>query len=724
MSAAPSGAEPAPQSHNPQPSRERLADVVTLALLVLAAVVLGVSLGSGAWLPVPVYLLSLAGILLVVGLLRRAGWLKLVGPLLFYDLLRSARRGRHVWTRGLYAGLLLFLLFLAFVGSRSNAEMSAGQRAARLAQEYFESFMAVQLVVVLVLTPAYVAGAIADEKDRKTLEFLLATDLRNREIILSKLGARLANLLLLILTGLPILSILQFLGGVDPNLVLAGFAATFLTMAGLGGLSVFTSIHYQKPRDAIAVAYLFVFGYYAVSFLAFAGLHSPAVRAWALPLGVFTLRFDDVAGFFNTGNLLLVLGQVAAAGRAGRLDQVIPRLLRDYALFMGVVAGLCTLLAMLRLRAAALKDTQGKGRRARAARAKPPVGRQPMLWKEVFAEGGVRFNWMTAVVMTVLLVVTFLPVVFIFLHHLARPYVFHRDWQSLPGEINLWVRTCTAAVGGLSLLAVAVRASTAYSGERDRQTLDSLLTTPLDSTPILVGKWLGAVLSVRLTWIWLALIWGVGLATGGLHWLALPLLGLAWAVFAGFEATIGLWYSLLSKTSLRATVATLLTTVAAALGHWLPWMCCVVVPGLAGSGLEYVAKVQGGLTPPAVLFSLAFYGGELSGYDGRGWLEMIGFSLFGVFAWGVATVLLWSGLTLRFRALTLREEFVRPERGWGVARPRPVVLEPAPESRPFPVVKPRPVAPPVEAPRPPTRLSGAKLVDETWEKPRQEPPAS
>jgi hypothetical protein len=199
---------------------------------------------------------------------------------------------------------------------------------------------------------------------------------------------------------------------------------------------------------------------------------------------------------------------------------------------------------------------------------------------------------------------------------------------------------------------------------------------------------------------------------------------IAWAVFAGFEATVGLWFSLLSKTSLRATVATLSTTVAAALGHWLPWMCCLAVPRMTGHGLEYVAKVQGGLTPPAALFSLAFYGGEFSGYDGRGWLEMIGFSLFGVFAWGVATVLLWSGLTLRFRALTLREEFVRPERGWGVRRPRPVVLAPLLEPRPLPVPTPRPVAPPAEAPRPPTRLSGAKLVDETWEKPRQEPPAS
>jgi len=234
MSAAPSGAGPTPEFHNPHPWQELLADLVMLALAGVGVVILAASLLSGSWWPAPVYLLLLAALLLVGGALRWAGWLKLVGPLLFYDMLRSARRGRHVWTRGVYAGLLLFLLFVAYLGSRHYGG-SPAQREARLAQDYFEMFMAVQLVAVLVLTPAYVAGSIAEEKDRKTLEFLLATDLRNREIILSKLGSRLANLLLFVLTGLPILSILQFLGGVDPNLVLAGFAATFLTMAGLGG---------------------------------------------------------------------------------------------------------------------------------------------------------------------------------------------------------------------------------------------------------------------------------------------------------------------------------------------------------------------------------------------------------------------------------------------------------------------------------------------------------
>src|SRR5262249_18400665 len=93
--------------------------------------------------------------------------------------------------------------------------------------------------------------------------------------------------------------------------------------------------------------------------------------------------------------------------------------------------------------------------------------------------------------------------------------------------------------------------------------------------------------------------------------------------------------------------------------------------------------------------------------------------------YAVATVLLWSGLTLRFRALTMREEFTRPERGWA-PRPRPIVLD---TSLPVPVkpvpVEPRPTdAQPVERPveQPPPRLSGPRLSDETGQarKPRRD----
>ena len=51
----------------------------------------------------------------------------------------------------------------------------------------------VQGIAVLLLTPTLVAGVIADERQRKTLHYLLASRLSSGEIILGKLAARLLH---------------------------------------------------------------------------------------------------------------------------------------------------------------------------------------------------------------------------------------------------------------------------------------------------------------------------------------------------------------------------------------------------------------------------------------------------------------------------------------------------------------------------------------------------
>src|SRR5262249_38480724 len=45
--------------------------------------------------------------ILAAAILLRRGWLKLFGPVLFYDMVTSARRARYFALRGSYAGLLL-----------------------------------------------------------------------------------------------------------------------------------------------------------------------------------------------------------------------------------------------------------------------------------------------------------------------------------------------------------------------------------------------------------------------------------------------------------------------------------------------------------------------------------------------------------------------------------------------------------------------------------------
>ena len=88
--------------------------------------------------------------------------------------------------------------------------------------EIFTTFAVVQGVVVVLLTPALVGGAIADERRRKTLDYLLTSELSTSvEIVLGKLAARLLQVLVLVALGLPVVSLIGLFGGVDFRAALA-----------------------------------------------------------------------------------------------------------------------------------------------------------------------------------------------------------------------------------------------------------------------------------------------------------------------------------------------------------------------------------------------------------------------------------------------------------------------------------------------------------------------
>jgi ABC-type transport system involved in multi-copper enzyme maturation permease subunit len=620
-------------------------------------------------LPWPLHVLLWGQWLAVLIGLRCAGLFKLMGPVFFSDLVRMTRRGRYFLVRCLYAGALLFMLWVIWSSRVAwyGGSISANEMAA-FAGTFFYWFMAVQFGMVIVLTPAYTAGAIAEEKDRRTLEFILATDLRDREIVMGKLASRLVNLAFVVLAGLPVLSCLQFLGGIDPGLVLAGFAATALTMFSLAALSILCSVLVRKPRDAIILPYLFVPAYWTVSGLSLLLIVSPEWAAfpstadWTSPV---TLR--DVVEWLNAGNTVYALTKLAEAAGTTPLDQVLPGMLGRYAVFHGLFGLVCCTWAVLRLRSVALRESSRPARRrARRRLWDAPIGQWPMVWKEVVAEPGFRLHWLGRVFVGALVVAGFVPLWLI----LGDPFLSQQSEARL--AINAWVRGVGTGVACLMLLGVAVRAASSISGERDRQTLDSLLTSPLESADILYSKWVGSILGVRWAWIWLGVIWLIGVFTGGLNFLAVPLTLGAWLVLAAFVAALGLWFSTVSKTTLRATVWTLVTLVGLWGGHWLIWVCCAPCLIAAGPGAgvgsgdawRLVFEFHGfGLTPPATLALLAFQGQELTaGPDSANRVvgEIACCSLVGLAVWGAGAAMLWSATTTRFSHLYGRMPRARP----------------------------------------------------------------
>jgi len=644
-------------SNSRQSWRERGAFVILLALA-----------GAAWWyagrlspaLQFAVWVLLLALLLLVL----RRGWLKLCGPILFYELVRTARRRGLVRARIIYALLLLTVLVTLWLAQFIDKHDSLLElfdewqlppnAVAELNLAVTCIFLALQLFVAFLLTPAYVAAAIVEEKQRRTLEFLLATDLRNREIVLSMLVSRLANIFLVRLTGLPILALLQLLGGSDPALLRAGFEATGLTVLSLGSVAVLCSVYARKPLDAIVRSYLIVLAYLALTASAAELVRLvPAVASWPSDEEwTSPVTLSDVTSWASTGNIVTSIGTLKLGLEKGTpLNDLLPEQRADYAWFHGLTALTCVVWAVLRLRAVALKQASGPPPRRFKVResAAQRVGDDPMLWKEAFAKVRVRSGWLARLGAAILVGGPLLPGLGIV--GMAIWYFVDIGWDELSEAMYNWVRIAGTSVACLMLLAVAVRAAGSISGERERQTLDTLLTTPIDSTDILFAKWLGSILRTRRAWLWLGAIWGLAYSTGGLDWTSAAYLLGAWLVYASFLASLGLWFSAGSKSTARATVGTLLAVVLVMAGHWI--VGAFYVPLLERLTRSYTIGDWAmrfhayALTPPMTLDLLTF--SDQTPRELDRWELGIVFALFGLAVYGLGAVWLWLLALTRFR---------------------------------------------------------------------------
>ncbi len=669
---------------------ERFVNVVLLA--IAATLVWLTATRLSYWQSITLWTIYLTALFVATYL----GHLKLLGPVLFYDMLRTGRQNRYFILRMLYAGFLFFILsYMVLIAYVMGNQFGARQNAV-IAETFFMFFMLVQLAIVVLLTPAYVAGAVADEKDRKTMEFILATDLRDREIIFSKLLARLGNMSLLLITGLPILSILQFIGGVDPDLMLAGFAAIALTMLGIGSLSILLSTLFKRPRDAISLTYLIMIAYAALATAAFV-LQMSGFWVMSLPVwfGPNAWSIGDCLGMLNAGNPLTVIWRLTIAvggrGAGGNLAGVLPGLLEGYAWFYLTFAAICITWSIFRVRPIALiQTTAGTTATVRWwQKLRPAVSNAPMLWKEIFIEGRTKLNWLIWCAVAVLVLLTLGSGLWIVGWHIyeffddgivprGRPFGRGNLWESLNDSMNVWWRITGTFVGTLLVLMAGVRASTTVTSERERNTFDALVTTPLSAEAMLFAKLVGNLLGMRVGWFWLGSMLLLAFVTGGIHPYGVPIVVGGCLVYSTFMTMVGMAYSTMCRSSLHSAVFTVLTAIVLGGGHWLITSCfCMPAFGALFAVLElrfniprdmqrvfeeaglYVIKFQAGLTPPFVYPWCSFSWRQIDDdfrLDRHFW-EFVGSCVLGIFIWWLASVALWFFLLVpKFRRIMRRVE--------------------------------------------------------------------
>lgn len=174
-------------------------------------------------------------------------------PVLQRELLANLRAKRAFVLLFGYLALLGSVVYLAWPAEQ-RIDLANPEASRRLVNMFFLG----QYVLASLLAPSFAAGAIAGEKERKSYEMLVASPLPPGAILVGKLLASLAHLALLVFTSLPIVMLCLPLGGVSLYEVLAAYVALFASTALFGMISLACSSYFQRTAAALVVSYLLI----------------------------------------------------------------------------------------------------------------------------------------------------------------------------------------------------------------------------------------------------------------------------------------------------------------------------------------------------------------------------------------------------------------------------------------------------------------------------------
>jgi ABC-type transport system involved in multi-copper enzyme maturation permease subunit len=501
----------------------------------------------------------------------------LPGPVFNVELVATARRARYYFIRALYGLILLYLLWQSYAasfwwGARDRSTLSIAE-ISRFASTIFMTIVGAELFAVLILTPTLVAPVIADEKQRKTLHYLLASRLSSAEIVLGKLMARMLSLGVFLAIALPVISLLTLFGGVDPELVLVSFAGIASVAVFVASLSIWVSTNSRRVRDAVVGTYVLVL-------------------AWLIvPLMVESLQFMWPFGYALLGPVnrwLLASSPFSTVGLM--LGPSVMRGSMDWSPLLYMLAtqiGASVLLIFLsvwRLRPIFQKQGEAPARtrwfrRRRRVRLfpRPDCGDHPMIWKEMhLSRSGGLLRWSMRFLTVIGLAFMGYWVVYFtgpaIGELLVSGYKAADNWNSAREQLNYCLRTCLTILFIIFNLGAATAAASSITSEKEEDTWTSLTTTLLDGSDIVLAKLIGAFWSVRVIGAVMVLLGFLGLLTGAIHPFG-AIAGLVeWAVFSWFAVALGFRFSLLSRNTTRASAATVALLIFLNGGYL---MCCI-----------------------------------------------------------------------------------------------------------------------------------------------------
>lgn len=493
----------------------------------------------------------------------------------------GSRRTRHLYIRAGYLAVLILVLLWSLIARLGAGELDYRELAINAAGSF--TFIAyLQLGLICILTPVFMAGAIAQESSPRTWEVLLTTPLTAGQIVFGNLLGRLFFIIALLVAALPLFALTQYFGGVPIRAIFGSFAVSAFAATVVGAIAVALSVSRLAGKRAVFAFYISVISYLAVTlaidyflrgsgkgaaggsgvtwltafnpFLALTALLTPANYPTApagTTRGLAVWFLEHPVRTWCYGSLLFSLGLMAVSTFTVRSGGV--------SLFAGEEGGIPWYRKLFGLGAA--------GAETRPART---VWQNPIAWREAAA----RNSTLGRIIARYMFIAAggLFGITLIIFYHTGT--LNHNDFRTA------LLATVWGELTVITLVAINM-AATAISREREDGTLDILLTTPITPANYLLGKLRGLIaymlplLAVPLGTLLLASIYVVfdGFGRSGGITVTTQVVGgtisspvllpeaallapLVCVPFIAFCLMVGLQWSLRSKGTIGSVIAT------------------------------------------------------------------------------------------------------------------------------------------------------------------------
>lgn len=491
----------------------------------------------------------------------------LIGPVFTREVATAPRRLRFYLLRAGYPAALLLLMCTAWQVLAGMRIVEGVGQFARFGAILFQILAPLQMTVVLFSAALLAGSAVAREKDRRTLDLLLLTNLSNSELVLGKLLASLLNVLLMIAASLPLFLLSLLFGGVAPEQVARVFAVTLASALAAGSLGSTLALWRDKTFQVLALSAMVLVFWVAAGEIIRSGALGALwggipVQSWAIAVSPW--------------QAILAASEPLPDASQGGADAVI-----GFLAFAGGAAILLNLLSIARVRVwnpsgeiyeqrepaehresiwgaehdAAQAQSQIEAARQRAAAAQAtevaraptrPVWDNPIIWREIRTRAYGRRTYL-------------LRLAYLALCLLAAAALYRLE-HSDEGITRLGAALVLIPLFLLSLVLVNALAVTALTNERDGRSLDLLLVTDLSPQEFVFGK-LGGVFYNTKEMILAPLLFGAALWwQGALGLENLIYLSLGLLTLFSFVAMLGL-HAGMSYENSQSAIATSLGTV-------------------------------------------------------------------------------------------------------------------------------------------------------------------